>query len=139
MSDTTTKLHLHVGWNMPGYMPESDPSCFDSWDNAKQYLIDTLLEHADSTASWADEHDCDDVPCPTYGDSCPNQKASDLSNTAEELNLENGPEWGAFAGDLNYWIFASDERDCEQDDTKNDDHTEAEVHQHMINLERHHC
>jgi hypothetical protein len=110
-----TKLHLHVGWNLPGYLPGGDVTCFETWDDAKQYLIDEMLRHADSIDTWADEHDCDDVPCPTYGDDCPAQKASDVSNTAEELNLENGPEWQGYAGDLSYWITAVPADDCDEE------------------------
>ncbi len=110
---TTTALHFHAGWNLPGYLPENDVECFDSFADAKQYMIDSMLHQADNTTSWAEEHDCDDVPCPTYGDSCPWQKAQDISNTAEELNLDNGPDWGAFAGDLGYWINVVPAEDCE--------------------------
>ena len=31
-----------VGWNMPGYLPESEPAEFDDFYDATQYLIATL-------------------------------------------------------------------------------------------------
>jgi hypothetical protein len=39
-----------AGWNMPGYLPETDPETFDTLDDAAAYLRDTL-------ARWLDEDD----------------------------------------------------------------------------------
>lgn len=37
-----------AGWNMPGYLPETDPETFDSLQDAAAYLRETL-------ARWLDE------------------------------------------------------------------------------------
>jgi hypothetical protein len=35
-------MHLHVGCNIPGYLPESDIGCFDDIDAAAGYLAQEL-------------------------------------------------------------------------------------------------
>lgn len=37
-----------AGWNMPGYLPETDPETFETLDDAAAYLRETL-------ARWLDE------------------------------------------------------------------------------------
>lgn len=54
-----------VGWNMPGYLPDSEPSEFDDFESAKTYLLDTLkdgLEYESDeflTDSEIDQEDAD--------------------------------------------------------------------------------
>ena len=31
-----------VGWNMPGYLPDDEPQLFESFDEAREYLLDEL-------------------------------------------------------------------------------------------------
>jgi hypothetical protein len=59
--------------------------------------FDYCLEHADAAQlremaraarSWSDEHDCDDIPCPTYGDDCPWQQAGALDILADERETQ---------------------------------------------------
>lgn len=39
-------MHEHngytAGWNNPGYLPESEPAHFDTFDEAVRYLVDTV-------------------------------------------------------------------------------------------------
>lgn len=100
-----TALHFHAATNrLPGYLSDDLLAVFPNWFEAKAYVIHELLNDADSAASWNEPHDCDDVPCPTYGDDCPEGKASDLTFVAEELNLSNGPDWSTITAGLSYWI-----------------------------------
>lgn len=109
----TAQLLAHwAGWNLPGYLPECEPDTFTTYEDARASLIADLLAHADSEATWADEHDCDDVPCRTFGDDCHEQRASAMALAAEDLNLDNGPEWSAFAGDMAYWVTQCHDDDC---------------------------
>ncbi len=108
--------HFHAGHNLPGYLPESEPATFAIFEDAKSDMLWTLNNHADSVDSWTDEHDCDDVPCPTYGDDCGHDKANSLSLAAEDLNLNNGPEWSDVSAGQSYWITACCEPDCAPDD-----------------------
>lgn len=102
----TNGTHFHAGTNAPGYLPDDLPAVFGNWFEAKAYIIGELLDDADAAASWNEEHDCDDVPCPTHGDDCPEGKASALTFAAEELNLENGPDWSSIVAGRSYWIHS---------------------------------
>lgn len=31
-----------AGWNMPGYLPETDPGTFDEWQDAMNYLVGAI-------------------------------------------------------------------------------------------------
>lgn len=106
--------HWHAGWNMIGYLPEMDPSYpFESFQDAKASMIDDLERAAENMDSWVEPHECEDIPCPTYGDDCPHDLAGGLSLEAEDLNLSNGPGWDAYVGNMHYWIAECDERECE--------------------------
>lgn len=39
-----------VGWNMPGYMPETDPVEFDDFAEAREYLVEELDRSTDMIA-----------------------------------------------------------------------------------------
>jgi hypothetical protein len=102
-----------AGWNLPGYLPEMDPTTFTTLADAVDYLAGEMAEHAESTATWAEEHDCDDVPCPTYGDDCPTNKAHDIEVAAEcfraalkDGDMGNGATF--HGGDLAYWVHVDD-------------------------------
>lgn len=55
-------LHIHVGHNMPGYLPESDVMCFSEVDGALDALRHELKDRQDSyyEACWALEPHGDD-------------------------------------------------------------------------------
>jgi hypothetical protein len=46
-----------AGWNMPGYMPDSEPVAFPDWSSAQAYILDELRRAADET----------ETPRPTSG------------------------------------------------------------------------
>lgn len=115
-----TPVHYHAGHNMPGYLPESDVETFATFADAKSHTIYELNYAAENVATWADEHDCDDVPCPTYGDDCPHDQANALSLVAEDLNLDNGPEWGDIVAGLSWWITECHEDGCEVEEEGDD-------------------
>ena len=31
-----------AGWNMPGYLPETEPESFDTWEDAHAYIVGEL-------------------------------------------------------------------------------------------------
>jgi hypothetical protein len=110
---------------MPGYMPESDPATFDDFASAARYLadeIDRVVDMFDDTASVDQdaEHDCDDIPCPTYGDACAYTQARNAENERDALRLlaENvdavtlADGWSGYAGDCAYWINACYDAPC---------------------------
>ena len=75
LPSSTDVPHWHAGYNQPGYLPEAEPDVHASCHAAFEALADDMEVHAAATESWADPHDCDDIPCPTYGDDCPWQTA----------------------------------------------------------------
>ena len=44
-----------AGWNMPGYMPDSDPALFSTAKKARGYLKETLVRHADEDLEAMEE------------------------------------------------------------------------------------
>ena len=100
---------------MPGYLPESDPYVAESWEGAKAYMVEELRYHADNAESWADDHDCDDIPCPTYGDDCPWNNATQLRGEADHLESTYGATdgWDGWSERLHYWISPCSDAECE--------------------------
>jgi hypothetical protein len=94
-----------AGHNQPGYLPDSEPVVTRDWQLARDTLIDDLRFAADATETWADPHDCDDVPCPTYGDDCPDNLAAGLRAAADELATSNPDAgWQATVGREVWWL-----------------------------------
>lgn len=104
--------HWHCGFNQPGYLPESEPEAHGSFEAAQESLAADMDLHAGSEESWAEEHDCDDVPCPTFGDACQEQRAAAIRNERDELLAAVGEEWEAYAADFVYWVRPCDSADC---------------------------
>lgn len=50
-----------AGWNMPGYMPETDPMEFDNDTDAVEFLKDNLLLVVDGLADKYSEAELDAV------------------------------------------------------------------------------
>lgn len=68
------QIHYTFIRNMPGYLPEADPECYDTWDDAKQAAIDYMERTADHLDSTGEDEDHD--------------TAEEYSAAAELLNLE---------------------------------------------------
>lgn len=114
---TVQTTHYHIGWNMPGYLPEMEPWMCTTADYAKQAMIGELEYHADNEQSWVEEHDCDDIPCPTYEDDCGWNRAESLSAMAEDLNLADVSQgWDGWTDRLHYWISPCVD-ECEEEES----------------------
>ena len=73
-----------AGWNMPGYMPESEPAEFADADDAKSYIVESIKNAEDSAEN--EEH------------------AEALAGFAEDINLEND-EFSVHGPDgFVYWV-----------------------------------
>ena len=55
MTHKTGVLYI-AGWNMPGYLPESDPAIFDNETDAIRYLSDTVDRF------WSEDDEADNNP-----------------------------------------------------------------------------
>jgi len=51
------KVYFTAGWNMPGCLPESDPTIFTNLDDARAYLADELDRAAGELAE-SDTDEC---------------------------------------------------------------------------------
>jgi hypothetical protein len=69
---TPPATYYAVGHNVAGYLPEADVAVFDTFDEAKRCLIHDMLLAAD----YAETETI----------------AEDLTNSAEDVNLWNGPD-----------------------------------------------
>ena len=54
-----------AGWNMPGYLPESDPVIFDNETDAIRYLSDTVIrfwddDYVGTDATWSSRNAVDE-------------------------------------------------------------------------------
>ena len=86
MTNTSeTPKHWIVGHNMPGYAPDNAPEHVETWNGAVGSLCEDLELAAEHLVTWSDVHDCDDIPCPTYGESCAWNQSQECSNAVDQL------------------------------------------------------
>lgn len=86
-----------AGWNMPGYMPDSEPAEFDNAEDAKQYIIDTVKR--------AEEETDDET------------EAETLCAFAEDVNLESD-EFSAQCLNYVYWVTEDGIMGLDDDETE---------------------
>jgi len=94
-----------VGYNMPGFMPDNDPSYFTTYDEAREYLIDELTRAADEA-----EDDANALP---YTNAIYHVKAT-----------ETGAEYGQTIGAYHWWLSRADNDGMDESDF--DDLTDLE-------------
>lgn len=75
-----------AGWNMPGYMPDSEPAFFLEFDDAKRHILQEMTSHEDEYAEQGDE-----------------SKAEDVSAAKEDVNLES-KEFSVTVAGYAYWV-----------------------------------
>lgn len=89
-----------VGLNMPGYMPDSEPSIFDDADEARASLADEMRRSAETEEESAEE----------------------LEEAADALELlssyEAGAEWGQTIGQFHYWLSYEGLAGLDDDETE---------------------
>jgi hypothetical protein len=110
----STNTNYSVGYNMPGYLPESEPTVCSNIDEAKRLLIGHLLR-------WADDVD-DEV------------EAEDMTAAAEDVNLWSGSDT-VYAAGLAWWIQETDE-DLEDEDDPSLPDTWAEFYETLPDEDR---
>lgn len=104
--------HWHAGYNQPGYLPETEPGIYASFHAARDAIAEDMEAAAASVETWADPHDCDDIPCPTYGDDCPWQQAGTIRAERDDLLASDGPEWSGHANGMAYWVTPCGDVSC---------------------------
>lgn len=100
--------HVHVGSNMPGYMPHSDPSCFDSTDDAVESLKHELRDQQDYYLDRCSGH-CDQ--CAEFmgcGDCAWCSVAADVEAALSAIADGDARAWFERDGDVS-WLFSPPE------------------------------
>jgi hypothetical protein len=76
-----------AGWNMPGYLPESDPEGFDTWGEAHAYIVESVER------AWDGGEDAD------YLD----------AHTELHAATPGEPYWVSVEGDrVRYWVMVGE-------------------------------
>jgi hypothetical protein len=83
-----TRTVYTAGWNMPGYMPDSEPVQFDEADDAREYIADNMEDYADSIEDAADDD---------------SMSAAELRTISEQVRDGSG-ELGVTVAGWHYWI-----------------------------------
>jgi hypothetical protein len=74
-----------AGWNMPGYMPDSEPAAFTDWTSAQAYILDELKRYLDEV----DEPDA----------------VTDIMETIDRLaSASEDSEFGETVGKYHFWL-----------------------------------
>lgn len=86
-----------AGWNLPGYMPDSDPAIFTSFEDAKAYIVEEIKRDAEQTVEAMELGVVTDT------------EATDESATPEHdsalLTLATTQEpFSAHVGNYVYWV-----------------------------------
>lgn len=95
-----------AGWNMPGYMPDSEPAQFETFDDARDYISEEMRRAADGISSEGDE------------------EAAELEGAAARWEaIETEGEQGETVGNYHYWIARLDGKDAFEDEAEFDEYT----------------
>lgn len=79
-----TNATFSAGYNHPGCLPDAEPQVFDSFDEAKRFLI--------HEAKWNEDiSECEDV-------------ATDWCHFAEDVNLWSRPGYALAPDGSEWWI-----------------------------------
>ena len=84
-----------VGYNLIGYLPESEPTEYDNWFDAREAFKDLLTYHAEMHADG-----CEFMLTPGSGECA---ECNDFDRIGYAL-LENPDMVDAIAGNYSYWI-----------------------------------
>jgi hypothetical protein len=97
-----SRMKWVAGWNMPGYMPDSDPCPCSTWKIARDYIAESIAYHAESLPD-GEEYD---------------ERRKELETEAariKELDDEDS-EFGETIDKYHYWIVAAEPGQFEDED-----------------------
>lgn len=97
-----------VGWNMPGYMPDSEPFRVDDADAAREALADEMDDVAETIEGELADDAIDNDPKEA-------DIARELREQAALLRASDCDEYGRTIGNTHYWFTTAAERDPEDD------------------------
>jgi hypothetical protein len=93
-----------VGWNMPGYMPDSEPFRVDDASDAREALATEMEERADAIDEANDE-----------GDLERHDEKTELREQAALLRDSDCEEYGRTIGNTHYWFTTVNEKNPQDD------------------------
>jgi hypothetical protein len=102
-----------AGWNMTGYMPDSEPAEFDDADDARTYIVERMREDAESkreAATQALEDGREDYAEHLTGD------AEELESEANALEGSTDDEFSLIVAGTAYWINQDDTMGLDADE-----------------------
>lgn len=96
-----------AGWNMPGYMPDSEPSEFDNFEEARDSLVGTLEQFADEVEETAEETANDDPIVSKEAE----KRAAEFRETITLLEAmpDSEDEVSMYSGPYCFWIKPSED------------------------------
>jgi hypothetical protein len=97
LRDKAKEGHYVAGWNMPGYMPDSEPAAFDTCDEARDYIADEMDRDADQEADSRE----------ATGDRLHSDYATALTEAAQMMRGrvgDKGADYGETIGPFHYWL-----------------------------------
>lgn len=97
-----------AGWNVPGYLSESDPETFDTYGEAVQYLTETVDRFWDDDYTAADEEDRERADARWLDVHTRLHNAAPAQDTGDH---EDSGTFQEYAGDgrLVFWITPTEE------------------------------
>jgi hypothetical protein len=101
--DIEGKPRYIAGWNMPGYMPDSDHAEFDNEDDALEYIKESAKAAIDDIITGADSDDT---------------MADEKERSIEEWETDKNGEFGQTIGKLHYWISRDGNFPIDEDDAR---------------------
>jgi hypothetical protein len=102
LRDKAKEGHYVAGWNLPGYLPDSEPASFEAADDARSYIADAIRDAADAMRDAADADDADDAGYAA-------DVADAIAYALEKLETEkNRAEYSGQVGKFVYWISYND-------------------------------
>jgi len=113
-----------VGWNMAGYLPDSEPLRFETADEAAQYLAQEMRERADMIEEGADldgpddngRDDSEEPRADVAEMRALRDWADALRDWADALELHDSGEWANTLQGIAYWIKENPMGDLDADE-----------------------
>lgn len=108
LKDKAASGHFVAGFNMPGYMPDSEPAGFDESEDAREYLASEMEERAESLEDRTDS-ECLSDACMAGDYSKPDEMAQSLHEAAahlRDMDDDGGTsaEFGATIAGTHYFL-----------------------------------
>jgi hypothetical protein len=97
------RLKWSAGWNMPGYMPDSDPATFTDWESARDYIANEMAEAASNIEDDSDESKLE-------------ERAELEAASAKLEESDDESEYGETIGEYHYWITEAEPGQFEDED-----------------------